>query len=86
MHLRLDQREYENLFVLVEETISVHVKDLHEISCCLDTEQVINCFLVPFEDKVNVGFIQSAFSSEVCLLNGIPDVSGLSGSTHLHDG
>jgi hypothetical protein len=33
LHLGLDQREDEDLLILIQEAITIHVKDLNEVGC-----------------------------------------------------
>ena len=42
LHLLLDKREDEDLFVFVQETVLVHVEEFNELGCRLQPKQIIN--------------------------------------------
>ena len=84
MHLGLDQREDENLFILIEEAVLVHVENLNEIDCSLDAEEVIDGLFILLEDKVDIGFIEDAFFSEVGITDGEPYFFTFPSSTELY--
>lgn len=83
LHLGLNQREYQDLLVLVQEAVAIAIEHVHKVRRRLDPQQVIDDLLVAFEDQVDVGLIEDAFLSKVSFPDGKPDVLGLACAAQL---
>lgn len=82
-HLFLDESEYTDLFIFIEEAVSVSVEHFNEITDGLDSKEVVNGLFGLLEDQLDVGFVKSAFISEVSLSNSFPDSFTFLGSSNL---
>ena len=84
LHLGLDQREDQDLFVFVKETVLVHVKNFNEVRCGLDSQEVVDDFLVLVKDQVDIGLVEYSLLSEVSLTDRVPDLLALACTSQLY--
>jgi hypothetical protein len=72
------------LFIFVQETVLVHVKNFNEVRCGLDSQEVVDDFLVLVKDQVDIGLVEDSLLSEVGLADRVPDLLALACTSQLY--
>ena len=94
VHLFLDGGKNEDLLILIQLAISTLVKHIEELLWSLESQEVVDLkhvlvglivtylMLLCLVDQSDIGLIENAFFSEVCLSHGLPDLLALPSSTN----
>ena len=77
LHFLLDERENEDLLVLIEDAITALVEHIDELLRRTQSEEIVDVLAALIENESDVGFIQKTLLAEISLLDGLPDFFAL---------
>ena len=82
LHFLLDEREHEDLLILVQNTIATLIEDIDELLRRDQPQHVVDVLTALVKDEADVRLVQQTLFAEICPLDGLPDLLAFTRTTN----